>query len=206
MSSLRGQCSIYEWAVDLHLLYPFLGHTTSMAWLGALERTSRKQFLITFTSSLLYFYPWLPSAKMRGLLYIICIFSLSRELCLDSHDWINFLQIRAVYKTGPIMWALHETVSPFYFTPFPLLQKWKRPVETLRKYPWFKGFPRLIWNQQNNCAFHCKWNCSLLALEGSWQIHPLFLKKNICWRTLKRTSIQCRDFAGCFVKCFSSTV
>lgn len=85
-----------------------------------------KQFLITFTSSLLYFYPWLLSAKMRGLLCIICIFSVSRELCLDSHDRIKFLQIRAFFKTGPIMWELHETASPFYFIVFVLLQKWRK--------------------------------------------------------------------------------
>lgn len=66
MSSLRGQCSTYKWAVDLLLLYPFLGYTTSMAWLEALERTSSKQFVITFTSSLLYFYPWLPNSKWEG--------------------------------------------------------------------------------------------------------------------------------------------
>lgn len=117
--SIREQCAIYTWAVDSHLIYPFRGHTMQVAWLGATRRSSRKQLLITFTSSLLYFYPWIPSAKMRGLLplWVIFVFSVNRELCLDSCDWINFIQIRAFFKTGPIMWALCETVSPFYFNP-----------------------------------------------------------------------------------------
>lgn len=63
--------------------------------------------------------------KMRRLLCIICIFSVSRELCLDSHDWINFLQIRAFFKMGPIMWAFHSSFS-ILLHPLPAPSKVKK--------------------------------------------------------------------------------
>lgn len=45
------------WAVDSHLVYPFLGHTTSVAWLKAIEKELKEAvtdhfhfFLILFLS------------------------------------------------------------------------------------------------------------------------------------------------------------